>query len=171
MGQYLGFVAMEGSIPVPALTKDTNGQPAPPVVAPTYRVYGPAGLMNNGTGSLAPMNTGNITAASNVNPIVITSNGHGLTSGTRLTVSGVLGNTAANGSFTITVIDVNTFSIPVAGNGAYTGGGTWTVSGLFSVNLPVNAANGYTSGETYVVLVSATVGANAWGDLFTFTAV
>lgn len=71
-----------------------------------------------------------ITGATNANPIVITSAGHGLSSGQRVEIVGVLGNTAANGEFFITVLDANTFSLQskadgsnVAGNGAYTSGG------------------------------------------------
>jgi hypothetical protein len=57
---------------------------------------------------------GAITGATNATPVV----------------AGVGGNTAANGTWTITRIDANSFSLtgPVAavGNGAYTSGGTWT---------------------------------------------
>ena len=66
-----------------------------------------------------------ITGATNVNPIVITSTGHGLTSGDSVVISGVLGNTAANGTKTVTVVNANTFSIATAGNGAYTSGGVF----------------------------------------------
>ena len=41
----------------------------------------------------------------------------------QVTITGVLGNTNANGTFTPTVLSPTTFSIPVAGNGAYTGAG------------------------------------------------
>jgi hypothetical protein len=47
-------------------------------------------------------------------------------------IAGVLGNTNANGSFRITVVDANRFSLQnitsganIAGNGAYAGGGTF----------------------------------------------
>ncbi len=63
---------------------------------------------------------------SGVSPIAITSNNHGLTTGRQVTVSGVGGNTAANGTFTVTVIDTNRFSLDATtGNGAYTSGGNW----------------------------------------------
>ncbi|MFO0824393.1 MAG: beta-1,3-glucanase family protein [Gemmataceae bacterium] len=74
--------------------------------------------------------SGNVTDASNANPIVITSANHGLTTGDNVTVSGVMGNTAANGAFTVTVIDANTFSLNGStGNGNYTSGGFWTTGG------------------------------------------
>jgi hypothetical protein len=78
-------------------------------------------------GAYWPIN-GIITGATNANPIVITSANHGLISTQSVTISGVLGNLAANGTFVITKIDANTFSIPVAGSGAYTSGGTWVLS-------------------------------------------
>lgn len=72
--------------------------------------------------------SGTITGATNANPIAVASTAHGLTNGQSVTIAGVLGNTAANGTFTVTVVDGNHFSIPVTGNGAYTSGGTWTLS-------------------------------------------
>lgn len=65
-----------------------------------------------------------ITNATNANPIVITTSAaHGYTTGNTVVISGVGGNTAANGRRTITVTGGTTFSIAVAGNGAYTSGG------------------------------------------------
>jgi hypothetical protein len=69
-----------------------------------------------------------ITNATNATPIVITSNNHGLRNNfaDQVRIAGVLGNTAANGDFFITVIDANNFSLNgSSGNGAYGGGGTW----------------------------------------------
>lgn len=78
--------------------------------------------------------TGTVQDASNATPIVITSFNHGLASGEFVQISGITGNTAANGIFQVTVLTPNTFSLQdsetgmnVAGNGNYTGGGTWTV--------------------------------------------
>ncbi len=75
-----------------------------------------------------------ITNATNASPIVITSNGHGLTNNEQpqVRISGVTGNTAANGDFFVTIIDTNNFSLNgSAGNGAYGGGGTWgKITGL-----------------------------------------
>lgn len=70
--------------------------------------------------------TGTITGSSNAGPIVITSSDNGLVTGDSVTIGGVLGNTAANGTFTITVINANQFSLNgTTGNGTYAGGGTW----------------------------------------------
>lgn len=66
-----------------------------------------------------------ITGASNATPIVITSASHGLATGDMVTIASVGGNTAANGTWKITKVGDNTFSLDGSvGNAAYTSGGT-----------------------------------------------
>ena len=76
----------------------------------------------------------NCVAATNESPIKIrTTHAHGLATGDRVTISGVQGNTAANGTFTVTVPASTTppespaltvFTLDgSSGSGAYTGGG------------------------------------------------
>ena len=78
-----------------------------------------------------PQITGIITGTTNASPIVVTSPSNGLTTGEQVTINGVLGDTAANGTWTVTVIDANTFSLNNStGNGAYISGGTWNWTGL-----------------------------------------
>jgi Ca2+-binding RTX toxin-like protein len=76
-----------------------------------------------------------ITDATLANPIVITTSSTvGLTSGQAITITGVLGNTNANGTFYLKVLGLTTFSlytdaaltIGKVGNVLYSGGGTWT---------------------------------------------
>lgn len=77
-----------------------------------------------------------VTAASNTNPITITTavmvngapvaNPHLFQTGLSVAIANVLGNTAANTTQVITVTGPNTFTIPVAGNGAYVSGGIAT---------------------------------------------
>lgn len=63
-------------------------------------------------------------AATNTTPITIRAVGHGLVSGDRVAIADVKGNTAANGSWAVTRVDANAFTLDgSAGNGAYTGGG------------------------------------------------
>jgi trimeric autotransporter adhesin len=71
--------------------------------------------------------TGSVTAASNAGPIVITTGTTtGLTTGDSVTVGGVNGNTASNGTFTITVLNSTQFQLNgTTGNAAYTSGGAW----------------------------------------------
>ena len=68
-----------------------------------------------------------ITGATNASPIVVTSAAHGLVTGSQVTITGVTGNTAANGIWTVTVVDANRFSLNAStGSGSYSGGGMWT---------------------------------------------
>jgi len=61
---------------------------------------------------------------SDVSPIVVTAGAHGFRTGDEVQISGVTGNTAANGSFTIDYINPYQFSLnDTIGNGDYTGGG------------------------------------------------
>src|SRR6185312_6497559 len=51
-------------------------------------------------------------------------NNHGYKNGQKTTISGVLGNTAANGTWTVTVVDPNNFTLNGSvGSGTYTSGG------------------------------------------------
>jgi hypothetical protein len=63
-----------------------------------------------------------INNASNTSPIKVTSSvAHGLTTGRTVTIEGVLGNTAANGEWTITVVNSTEFTLNGStGNGSYT---------------------------------------------------
>lgn len=66
--------------------------------------------------------------ATNTDPIVITSTAHGLSTGDTVKIEGVRGNWSANGTYTITVLDADTFELDVSlGTGVYTGGGTISV--------------------------------------------
>ncbi len=64
-----------------------------------------------------------ITGATNVTPIAVTAVAHGLRTGQRVGITGVTGNTAANGVWIVTVTGVDTFTIAQTGNGMYAGGG------------------------------------------------
>ena len=71
--------------------------------------------------------TGLVTGATFATPIVITTPAsHGLKTGDQIVVSGVLGNTGANGTFFITVVTLTTFSLNGSvGTAAYVADGTW----------------------------------------------
>lgn len=73
-----------------------------------------------------------VSNATNASPIVVTCNrNHGLADGDQVKILGVLGNTAANGTWYVDVTGATTFRLysdstlvtPVAGSGAYTSGG------------------------------------------------
>jgi len=81
--------------------------------------------------------SGSITGASNASPIVVTtSNGESPPTGSQVTISGVLGNGAANGTWTVTNIDSSTFSLNGAsGNGGYSSGGSWDMAEVSQLTL------------------------------------
>lgn len=93
----------------------------------TYASNGAITVQNNGAlGALTNYPTGTITNVTGTSPIVVTSAGHGLETGATVTITGVLGKTGTNGTWTITVIDGDTFSLDGSNApAAYTGGGTW----------------------------------------------
>ncbi len=70
---------------------------------------------------------GTVTGASNASPIVITTaSTQQLQNGMQVTISGVTGNTAADGTFTVANRTGTTFELAGStGNGAYTSGGAW----------------------------------------------
>lgn len=87
-----------------------------------------------GTFLLAASGSGSVNGATNASPIVIsTTAAHGLTSGAVVTIASVGGNTNANGTWTISVVDSTHFSLLTSsGNSAYTSGGTWAVASAYS---------------------------------------
>jgi autotransporter-associated beta strand protein len=93
------------------------------------------------------------------NDVKITSVGHGLATGDKVTISNINGSIAAsaNGTFTITKIDNDNFRLGIAtGSGTYTNGGTWTKGGI---NLATGAVDS-SSGQA-IILTAAPPAANA----------
>jgi Ubiquitin-activating enzyme E1 FCCH domain len=59
-------------------------------------------------------------------PITIASAGHGLNTGDVVNITGVAGNTAANGTWVVTMVDANSFSLQQSlGIAPYASGGNW----------------------------------------------
>lgn len=147
---FQGFAEVGDSFDVTFQVVDASQVPVDADALPTYRVYGQSGVVASGTSEFK--DSGVVAGASNASPIVITDADHGLTTGTAVTISGVGGNTAANGTFVVTRINANTFSLNGSvGNGAYTSGGTWHATGLYDVPLVVSEANGFDADGFYQV--------------------
>lgn len=86
-----------------------------------------------GYSKLSQVGVGDVTGATNASPIVITTGAaHNLATGNIVTIVGVGGNTAANGSWIITVTGASTFSLNNSvGNGAFSASdGVWSSSVL-----------------------------------------
>jgi hypothetical protein len=88
-----------------------------------------------------PLRSGNIDGATNANPIAITtSSNHNLQTGDVVTISGVKGNTNANGTWTITRTGNKTFTLNGrAGNANYSSsnGDTWYSCGTAACNAEI----------------------------------
>ena len=92
------------------------------------RLGGTTAALTGGTWTLNGQTrgtTGSITGATNATPIEITDTAHGYETGAGVVISGVGGNTAANGTWWITKTGANTYTLDDSvGNGTYTSGGT-----------------------------------------------
>ncbi len=166
---FVGYVQLEDTLNGAALIRDAALTPVNVDASLTFRVYGPLGLVAAASAAASQLNSGQVTNATNATPIVITSANHGLTTGTFVTVSGVGGNTGANITTTVTVVDANTFSLDGGvGNGAYTSGGQWNVTGLYGYSIVCSAANGFEVNTTYEVLLQGKVAGQGTADVQTF---
>lgn len=164
---FHGYVALDATFVGALLIVDSNETPINADALPTFRVYGPDGFLKDGT--TAFRHTASVSNATNATPIVITSTAHGLTTGAYITIAGVGGNTAANGTFAVTKVDNNLFSLDGStGNGSYTTGGTWNVTGLYSFTIAATGVNGYETGESYEVQFVYDVSAVTQSKLETF---
>lgn len=67
------------------------------------------------------------TGTSGVSPVAVSSLGHGLTSGDRILISGYGGHPSYNGFQTVTVIDEDTFNIPVSFVDNASPAGIWAI--------------------------------------------
>lgn len=164
---FSGYVELDQTLYGVLLVVDSSQTPIAADALPTFRVYGPDGFIVDGT--CTNKDTGAVENATDSTPITITSTDHGLTTGTYVIVSDVLGNTAANGSFVVTRVNANQFSLDdSAGNGAYTSGGNWKVAGLYSYTVAALGVNGFDSGEKYDIQFTYEVSATPTSQLHTF---
>lgn len=115
----------------------TSGTPgtAPDCDPPLRSLFGAAPTAKTGTVS--------ITGATNASPIVITATAHGMSNFDLCSITGVLGNTAANGIWAINNVTTNTFELVGSpGNtgvaAVYTSGGTVSKAAL--VYIPSDAS-------------------------------
>lgn len=122
---------------------------APSQAAPTA-----LSLTNNYTQS------GDISNITKANPAVVTSNGHGLSTGAEVLITGVVGMTEVNNNtYRIVAIDADKFRLEGVDSKTYsnyTSGGTWAVNGDV-LKYKVTANNRATFEESLAALSSATI--------------
>jgi hypothetical protein len=108
--------------------------------------------------------TGRIYNSTNASPISINSLAHGLSTGNYVKIQGVLGNTAANGVFQITVVDSDNFTLNSStGNGIHKY--LDLATGIWIAEIAITStAHGLSTGDMITVTgVQGNVGANgAW---------
>ena len=126
MGAYAYFAQSASSILAALPTPVTLSQPITQAIVSQNLVTGVNTVfVANIAGAVSGLVQGVVTGATNASPIVIACTAHGLTTGQYATISGVQGNTNANGTWTITRVDANHFSLNSStGNAAYTSGGS-----------------------------------------------
>lgn len=150
-----------GNVAIANTTASTYG----PFGAGTYHVANPStGATFSNTSSLtiaaANLVGGGITAASNASPIsVTTSSPHGLSTGQTVFISGVLGNTNANGFWIITVTGATTFTLNGSTvNAPYTSGGTVNVCTVAAFQADNIGATGTSATNAITQPVTSLVG-------------
>jgi len=95
-----------------------------------------------------------ITNVTNTSTMFVTASGHGRSTGDKVTITGVQGNTNANvTNASISAIDINTFALTgLSGNAAYTGGGVY---------LPGNNA-GVLNVDSDMIELGLHIGSSTW---------
>lgn len=126
-------------------TTGTNGRDIPIFMKLCYEFWA---YCVNGTNQILT-----VTAASNANPIQITtSTPHGLTTNQLVGVYGVNGNTNANGQWTVTVISSVSFNLNGAtGNSNYTNGGQVMIPGGLPIS-PTTLPAGFCEGASVLAI-------------------
>lgn len=151
---FAGFIDENTAATILAVIRSSANVPVEPDAAPTWRLYGATGVLAGGTGAATSFETGSVTGATNASPVVITSAGHGLSVGQSVTVSGVGGNTGANGTFAVSAVTSTTFTLSGStGTGNYTTGGTWKTTGLYAVTLSGGVLASLEAGKTYTLVL------------------
>jgi hypothetical protein len=172
---FVGYVKLGETIQVPFILRNQTYTPVDPdsLAATIFRVYGPTGLLTAlGQGVPAWRDEGEVEGASNETPIAITATGHNLDTGLLVTVADVVGNTAANGTWVVTDVDEDTFTLNGSvGGGDYDSGGTWHVTGYLRCEIAATAANGFEAGYPYDVLLEGTVSGFVVAERATFIVV
>lgn len=162
MAEFLQWVELEGTFKGHMFVRNSSGEPRDADSSPTYRIYGPDGLMQGGTGTTSGfLDEKAITSVTSGSPsTTITSANHGLNTGTVVKLAGISGLTGTiNSYYAITVVDANTFTVVAATTGGTVsqGAATWHVAGLYKYSHSITGASGYERGKRYTVIGSVVI--------------
>jgi len=109
--------------------------------------------------------SGTITANTAANPTVVTSTGHGLTTGDTIRITGSNSTPPINGKHVITRLTANTFSVPVAVTTAGTAG-SWVSEGSARYGRSGNITNNTVASPTVITSVGHSL---TTGDIVVIT--
>lgn len=160
------LVTLDGTLNGVLQVVNSSDTPLNSDALPTFQVYGPSGSVETGTCSL--LHNGSVTTASNASPIVVASTAHGLNTGQIVTVADCTANTAANGTFIVTRVNANSFSLDGStGNGSGIDG-TWNVAGAYRYSITAMGVDGYEVSENYSVIFSYALSSTNTAQKHTF---
>lgn len=113
----------------------------------SFTIGGPVGnaaYTSGGTWSSGSAQ-GSVTAATNNNAAIVitTTSTTGMDVGDEVTISGVLGNTAANGTFLIESLTATTFTLGSPVGQTYTSGGSWQTNTISATNITDASEQGF----------------------------
>jgi len=166
---FMGYVKQSETLYGVLLVVDTDGTPVFADALPTFRTYGPSGFLKSGTCSKLDSGSDIIDASWDTPIVITTSSAHGLTTGAYVEIAGVVGNTAANGSFFVTYVSSTTFSLDDSvGIADWVSGGTWGVIGAYRWEVDAESADGYATGSIYQILFSYEISSVATGQAQSF---
>jgi hypothetical protein len=99
--------------------------------------------VTTGTGTWATVKATIQANSSAAATVITTTASHGLTTGTNITIKGSTASPSLNGSYAVTVLTANTFSIPVntTGGGFSTGVGVYNINGVTDTLTVINATD------------------------------
>ncbi len=119
---------------------------------------------SSSNGTLFNLRGRSIAGATNASPIVVNCANHPYVTGDYVVMSGVLGNTAANGIFVVTVLSASAYSLNGStGNGAYTSGGYCSKSTNES-NIEIRNMSLYGNGASSRCLDTRSLAAGAFSE-------
>lgn len=139
---------------------------------PTFRIFGADGAVENGNGTAALLEAGDISAIETGATTTVTSADHGLQTGAVVTIAGAAGTSNVNGTHQITVVDANNFTFDdVASSGTYTSGATWNSTGLYSATLDATIRAALEVGRSYLMIAYGVFGGDIRAEQIRFTVV
>jgi hypothetical protein len=101
---FLGFFDLESDLLGLWQALNNSNVPTAATGTPTYRIYGPEGLMNNGTGNCSAFDSGNVTGVYQFTTTLAEADGYARGVTYTVRTQGTVSGSAKAGMFTFTVV-------------------------------------------------------------------